>query len=188
MPKPSFPTHISPVLPIGLAIIATSMTFIVWLIGEQVLAALWGATQNRFNEQGLVVSTTLRYEWIAIPAAIAIGLWIWAAIVITRKQGTTHPGPFYLLRNFRRSNTGIMHVLVVGGVCLIIAGLFWMIFTYPVSILTDTIGLTFRDDAALTVSGIKVFVGAMPILVGIWLLAWGFTRTTQERETGISEL
>lgn len=164
------------------------MTFLVWLVGEQALAALWGATQNRMNEQGLAVSTTLRYEWIAIPAAIAVGLWIWAAIVITRKQFTSQPGPFYLHRNFRRCSRGIMPVLVVGGVCLIMAGLFWIVFTLPVSTVTDTLGLTYRDDAALTISFIKTFVGAIPILTGIWVVAWGFTRTIEERETGISTL
>ncbi len=92
------------------------------------------------------------------------------------------------LGSFRNDRRGIVQVLVVGGVCLIIAGLFWIVMTMPVSTVTTSLGLTFRDDAANTVSFIDFFIGAMPIAAGVICVGWGFTRTIEERETGISSL
>lgn len=175
-------------MPIGLAIIATSLTFLIWLVGEQVISALWSATTNRMNEQGLAIAQTLRSEWIIIPAAIAVLLWIWAALVVTRRQATGRPGPFYILNNFRSNNRGIVAVIVVFGLTLVMAGLFWIVFTLPVSTVTDTLGLPVADDAQATVAFMQLVVKAIPVLVGVVLIGWGYTRTIEERETGYASL
>jgi hypothetical protein len=83
---------ISPILPIALAIMATAFTFFCWLVGEQILGPLFTSTTPQMNENGIQVATGLRMEWLAIPLAIAIGLWVWAAFVSTRRQVNTTGG------------------------------------------------------------------------------------------------
>lgn len=165
-------------------------------MGENLLSQLWAATSSNINEQGAQVSQGLRYEWLAFPVMITIGLWVWAAIVVTRRQVTTQQGPYYYhklmrgLRLFHSNKRGVVQVVVVGGLCLIIVGLFWIVFTMPTSTIINDLGGTssFNTDAQPTVTFITVFIGAMPIIAGIITMAWGFTRTIEERETGIATL
>jgi hypothetical protein len=157
------------------------------------LGTLWAAATPSMNEQGLQISNGLRYEWLAFPVAIAIGLWVWAAIVVTRRQVTTRQGPYYFfkqLSRFQKNQKGITQVVVVGGLCLFIVGLFWIVFTLPTSSTITSMGgvSAFASDAQATVTFIDIFIGAMPIIAGIIVMAWGFTRTIEERETGVSSV
>lgn len=91
LPKFRFPIQISPVLPVALAIIATSFTFLCWIIGEKAYAALLTATTGQLSEQAQAISNTIRTEWIAIPIAITVCLWIWVFLVVTKRQPVVVP-------------------------------------------------------------------------------------------------
>jgi hypothetical protein len=65
---------------------ATAFTFFCWLVGEQILGPLFTATTPQMNENGLAVANGMRTEWLVVPIAIAIGVWIWAALVVTKRQ------------------------------------------------------------------------------------------------------
>lgn len=92
------PLRVSPVLPLGLAVLATGFCFFVWLVGEAILSPLFGATLSNMNENGLQVANGLRLEWIAFPVLIAVLLWIWAGIVLTRRRQATPQGNFLFMR------------------------------------------------------------------------------------------
>lgn len=81
-------------------------------------------------------------------------------------------------------------VIAVGGIALVIAGLFWIVFTLPASSAIEAFGgvSSFAADAQGTVTFITLFIGAMPIIVGLFIIAWSYTRTIEERETGVSSL
>lgn len=91
LPKPLFPIKVSPVIPVALAIISTSMTFLCWLVGENIYSALNSAIGSQLTEQTIPVVNTLRTEWIAIPIAITVCMWIWVFMVTTRRQAVTVP-------------------------------------------------------------------------------------------------
>lgn len=84
----------------------------------------------------------------------------------------------------------VSQVIAVAGVALVIAGLFWIVFTLPVSQTIEAFGGVsgFATDAQGTVTFITIFIGAMPIIAGLIVIAWSYTRTIEERETGISSL
>ena len=87
-----FPVRVSPVIPVGLAIIATTFTFLCWLVGERVYAAISSVVTPQLTEQTLPIANTLRAEWIAIPILITVCLWIWVALVVTKRQTVIVPG------------------------------------------------------------------------------------------------
>lgn len=145
------------------------------------------------SEQGLQISNGLRLEWLAYPVIITILLWIWAGLVITRRQVTARQSAYYFLQffqRFRNDSRGVIQVVVVGAVCLIIVGIFWIVFTMPASAIIDEFGGVsgFASDAQVTVTFIQWAIGGIPIISGILLLAWGFLRTIDERETGVETL
>lgn len=88
---PVFPVRVSPVIPTALAIMATSFTFMVWLVGEKIYSALISSLSGELSEQSQAVTNTLRAEWLAFPLAITIGLWIWVFLVTTKRQAVTYP-------------------------------------------------------------------------------------------------
>lgn len=185
------PIRISPILPVGLAIVATGFTAFAFVIGEQVLGPLFTATTSRMNEQGQQVAGGLRMEWLAIPVLITILLWIWVALVVTKRQAVTTPGSWSFIklpqRSLKRNVNGMVQVIMVFFLTLVIGGLFWIVFTYPYSA-TIASGMTFRSDATNTILFFNLMIGGIPIIVGLVGLAWSFTRTIEERETGISSL
>jgi ABC-type multidrug transport system permease subunit len=90
------------------------------------------------------------------------------------------------LRDLKGNKRGIAQVIVVAAIALIIGGLFWIIMTYPASIMTST--GSFRSDALATVQAINLMIGAMPIMAGFVVLFWSIARTIEERETGIGTI
>lgn len=83
----------------------------------------------------------------------------------------------------------VIQVLVVGAICIMIGGLFWMVFTIAPSAIIDIQGVdSYSDDAQVTVQFMNAAIIAIPILTGIVVLAWGITRAIEERETGIESL
>jgi uncharacterized membrane protein YqjE len=90
------------------------------------------------------------------------------------------------LRDLKNNKQGIVQVVVVAALALIIGGIFWIIMTYPVSIMTSA--GSYRSDALATVQAINLIVGAMPIIAGFVALGWSIARTIEERETGIGTI
>jgi len=44
----------------------------------------------------------------------------------------------------------------------------------------------FASDMQSTITFIQVLIEALPILIGLCVMAWGWVRTVEERETGLS--
>lgn len=79
----------------------------------------------------------------------------------------------------------MIQIIVAGAVCVIIGGLFWMVFTIAPSAMISVMGMdSFRDDAQTTVNFMNAAIIAIPILVGLACLAFGVNAAIQERELG----
>jgi hypothetical protein len=88
----------------------------------------------------------------------------------------------------RRSQAGVIQVIVVAGLTIFVIGLMWIILTLPLSQLIAT-GLAngwFDADMLLTVTFFNLFIPAFCLIVGLGVTAWGWVRTVEERETGFS--
>lgn len=82
-----------------------------------------------------------------------------------------------------------MHIFVAGAVTIIIGGLFWMIFTMGPSAIIDVEGRdSYAEDAQTTIDFMEASITATPIVIGIVIIAWGVTRSIEERETGTATL
>jgi hypothetical protein len=82
----------------------------------------------------------------------------------------------------------VIQVIVVAGLTIIFLGFLWIVLTLPVSSMIAT-GIAkgwFATDMQLTVTFIQILIEALPILIGLCVMAWGWVRTVEERETGIS--
>ena len=89
------------------------------------------------------------------------------------------------MRNRRKS--GVIQIIVVAGITIVIIGLFWLAATAPVSsIIALYEGQTLESDIASVVTFIRIFISVLPLLVGLGVIAWGWVRTVEERETGFS--
>ena len=84
----------------------------------------------------------------------------------------------------------VIQVIVVAGLTLLGLSLLWIVLTLPVSsALASVIAQNLFDtDMLLTVQFIQVFIEAFPLLVAVFVMAWGWVRTVEERETGYSHV
>jgi len=82
----------------------------------------------------------------------------------------------------------VIQVIVVAGLTIIFMGLLWIVLTLPVSnmIATGIANNWFASDMQSTITFIQVLIEALPILIGLCVMAWGWVRTVEERETGLS--
>ncbi len=87
----------------------------------------------------------------------------------------------------RRNDAGVIQIIVVAGITIVVLGLFWLAATAPVSSLTALYqGQALDADIMGTVLFIQVFISVLPLLIGLGVIAWGWVRTVEERETGFS--
>jgi hypothetical protein len=88
----------------------------------------------------------------------------------------------------RRANSGVIQVIMVAGFTIVALGILWIILTLPASTLIAK-GIAegwFDTDMVNTVLFFQVLIEALPLLVGFCVIAWGWVRTVEERETGFS--
>jgi hypothetical protein len=66
--------------------------------------------------------------------------------------------------------------------------LLWVVLTLPLSqvIATGISNLWFDGDMTSTVTFFQVLIQVFPLLVAFSILAWGWVKTVEERETGVS--
>lgn len=86
-----------------------------------------------------------------------------------------------------RSKSGVIQIIVAAGITIVIASFFWLAATAPVSSLTALYqGQTLDADIMGTVLFIQTFISVLPLLIGLSVMAWGWVKTVEERETGFS--
>ena len=87
-----------------------------------------------------------------------------------------------------RNNSGVIQIIIVAGMTIVIFGLFWLVCTAPVfGILRLYDSPTGIDSDILgTALFIRIFISVSPLLAGLGVMAWGWVRTVEERETGFS--
>jgi len=87
----------------------------------------------------------------------------------------------------RRNDAGVIQIIVVAGITIVVVGLFWVAATAPVSSLTALYqGQALDSDIMGTVLFIQTFISVLPLLIGLGVIAWGWVKTVEERETGFS--
>lgn len=84
----------------------------------------------------------------------------------------------------------MMQIIVVAGVCIVLLGLVFMVATLPASTIMeemqDSYGFSSRGSSSLFAQ--KIFIYALPIILGFGVMAWGFLKNVEERETGYANL
>jgi hypothetical protein len=82
----------------------------------------------------------------------------------------------------------VIQVIIVAGITIVVIGLFWLAATAPVSsiiaLYEGQSGL--ESDIVSTVTFIRIFISVLPLMVGFGVIAWGWVKTVEERETGFS--
>jgi hypothetical protein len=76
----------------------------------------------------------------------------------------------------------LSQIIIGAAVAAIVFGFFWTILTLPASLLL--ISNMNSADASQTVAFLNIFIGLMPILMGLLCVAWAFTKAVEEREYG----
>jgi len=88
-----------------------------------------------------------------------------------------------------RSRSGVIQVIVVAGLCIVFLGIFWSVLTLPVSaMLASNIAVGLGTEYQGTVLFLQVLITILPLLIGVSVVAWGWVRTVEERETGFSSV
>jgi uncharacterized membrane protein len=84
----------------------------------------------------------------------------------------------------------MMQIIVVAGVCIVLLGMVWMVTTLPSSYLIEEMQLNYgySASAATSVYAQKIFISALPLLIGFGVMAWGFIKNNEEREMGYVQL
>jgi uncharacterized membrane protein len=84
----------------------------------------------------------------------------------------------------------VIQIIVVAGVCVVMLGLVWMVATLPATELLDEMTITygFSADAAQTVFALRLFISALPLIIGFGVMAWGFVKNVEEREIGYVQM
>jgi hypothetical protein len=86
-----------------------------------------------------------------------------------------------------RKNAGVIQILVAAGITIVVFGFFWLVATAPVSSLIQLYeGQSLDADIVGTMTFINVFISVLPLLVGLGVIAWGWVKTVEERETGFA--
>jgi len=81
----------------------------------------------------------------------------------------------------------VIQVIVVAGLTIVFLGLLWIVLTLPVSaMLASQIAIALDSDFQATVLFFQVLIELLPLLIGFSVIAWGWVRTVEERETGVS--
>jgi hypothetical protein len=83
-----------------------------------------------------------------------------------------------------------MQIIVVAGVCIVLLGLVWMVATLPASSVIEEMQISYgySSRAALSIYAQQLFISALPLLIGFGVMAWGFLKNVEERETGFAQL
>jgi hypothetical protein len=76
----------------------------------------------------------------------------------------------------------LSQIILGAAVAAVVFGFFWTILTLPASLLLIS-GMN-SSDATQTVAFLNIFIGLMPILMGLLCVAWAFTKAVEEREYG----
>jgi len=86
-----------------------------------------------------------------------------------------------------RSKSGVIQVIVVAGLSIVFLGILWIVLTLPLSaMLASTVASGLGTEYQSTVLFFQVLITALPLLIGLSVMAWGWVRTVEERETGFS--
>jgi hypothetical protein len=75
-----------------LALMATSIMIIEWLVIEPMFNAMYNLALPNVNDTAVPIMQTLHYTCYLLPIAISIGLWIWAFLAVTKRNVVTQPG------------------------------------------------------------------------------------------------
>jgi len=79
----------------AIVLIASSITFLIWIVSAPVISAMYTATSGQISDEAQGAANMMRLEFIVFPVIITVGLTIWAALVTTRRQAVTTPGGWY---------------------------------------------------------------------------------------------
>jgi hypothetical protein len=74
-----------------LALMATSFMIIEWVIFEPMFHSMEALAIDNVSDVALPMISTLHYTCYLLPIAIAIGLWIWALLAVTKRNVITQP-------------------------------------------------------------------------------------------------
>lgn len=72
----------------------------------------------------------------------------------------------------------------MGAVTIIIMSLLWTVFTWPVEMAIQAIetALGISEGAQNSVTYVRLFIYALPIIVCLGVIAWGYKAVIKERE------
>jgi hypothetical protein len=76
----------------------------------------------------------------------------------------------------------LSQIIIGAAAAAIVFGFFWTILTLPGNLLLIS-GIT-SSDGAQTNAFLNIFIGLMPILMGLLCVAWAYTKAVEEREYG----
>jgi hypothetical protein len=74
-----------------LALMATSFMIIEWVVMEPMFHAMEALAMDNVGDVAVPIIQTLHYTCYLLPVAIAIGLWIWAFLAVTKRNVVTQP-------------------------------------------------------------------------------------------------
>jgi hypothetical protein len=74
-----------------LALMATTITFLWWIITEPIVSSLIEISSGNVIDQAVPLINTISVEFYALPVGITIALWIWAFLAVTKRQVVTQP-------------------------------------------------------------------------------------------------
>lgn len=82
----------------------------------------------------------------------------------------------------------LSQIIVVAGITLFALGFFWLVMTLPALKAIATVENTgvLSDNASSTIYFLKIFPTVILIIAGISVMIWGWNRSVEEREFGIS--
>jgi hypothetical protein len=95
MMKTPLPIQVSPLVAWSLVLLTVSGTFLTWLIGEPIRAALMTQFASQLADETIPPLNILNVTWFGIPIVVSILITVWAYLVTTRRQPVISPGGYY---------------------------------------------------------------------------------------------
>ena len=74
-----------------LALMATVITIIEWVVMEPAFHSMEAIAMANVNDTAVPLIQTLHYTCYLLPIGITLCLWVWAFFAVTRRQPVTGP-------------------------------------------------------------------------------------------------